>query len=53
MSYVEADLTDLRLDEQVDASARHVWQHAVAAQPWLDNWQLVRAEMPLIDHLGG
>ena len=37
--------------DQAEASARHIWQHAVAAQPWLGHWQLVRAEVPLIDQL--
>jgi hypothetical protein len=34
---------------QAEMSARQVWQQAVAAEPWLENWELVAAEVPLIE----
>ncbi|MER5468339.1 hypothetical protein ABZX90_00990 [Streptomyces sp. NPDC002935] len=34
--------------DQAETSARQVWRHAVVSEPWLDNWDLVCAEVPLI-----
>lgn len=39
--------------DQAERSARQVWQHAVAAEPWLGYWELVCAEVPLIPILDG
>ncbi|WP_234323933.1 hypothetical protein [Streptomyces sp. NRRL S-481] len=34
--------------ERAEAFARQIWRSAVRAQPWLADWELVRAEAPLI-----
>lgn len=40
-------LQEATLDE-AEAAARCIWQCALVTQPWLGQWQLVRAEVPLL-----
>ncbi|KAB1978630.1 hypothetical protein [Streptomyces triticiradicis] len=34
--------------DQAERSALQVWQHAVTAEPWLDHWDVICADAPLI-----